>query len=139
MAELMPIAAAAGYAPDVTVCAGDLPAGRPSPLMMWYAMAVLGVWPAHDVVKVDDTPPGIGEGQAAGTWTIGVALTGNYSGLSAAELVALPAAARQALRPGDAGTRGSRRGHGDRRHRRASRGGGGDSARLARGERPRAG
>ena len=57
---------ASGYAPELTVCAGDLPAGRPSPLMMWYAMAKLGVWPAATVVKVDDTAPGIGEGKAAG-------------------------------------------------------------------------
>jgi phosphonoacetaldehyde hydrolase len=92
MAELAPIAAAAGYAPEVTVCAGDLPAGRPSPLMMWHAMAALGVWPAETVVKVDDTPPGIGEGVNAGTWTIGLALTGNIAGLSAEELAALPEA-----------------------------------------------
>ena len=59
MDVLMPIAAAGGYAPEVTVCAGDLPAGRPSPLMMWHAMAAMGVWPAWSVVKVDDTPPGI--------------------------------------------------------------------------------
>jgi phosphonoacetaldehyde hydrolase len=94
MQELAPLAAAAGYAPDLTVCAGDLPAGRPSPLMMWYAMATLGVWPAATVVKVDDTAPGIGEGVAAGTWTVGVTLTGNEVGLSAAELAALPEADR---------------------------------------------
>jgi phosphonoacetaldehyde hydrolase len=98
MNELLPIAAAAGYAPEVTVCAGDLPAGRPSPLMMWYAMAKLGVWPAETVVKVDDTPPGIGEGVAAGTWTVGVALSGNIAGLSTAELAALPESRRAALR-----------------------------------------
>jgi len=86
MAELMPLAAAAGYTPDITVCAGDLPEGRPAPLMMWHAMAALGAWPASTVVKVDDTTPGIGEGRNAGTWTVGVALTGNYAGLSADEL-----------------------------------------------------
>jgi phosphonoacetaldehyde hydrolase len=93
-----PIAAAAGYAPEFTVCAGDLPAGRPTPLMMWYAMARLGVWPAECVVKVDDTAPGIGEGKAAGTWTVGVALSGNVTGLSAEELAALPAERLPALR-----------------------------------------
>lgn len=96
--EVAPIAAAAGYAPEFTVCAGDLPAGRPSPLMMWHAMAKLGVWPAETVVKVDDTAPGIGEGVAAGTWTIGVALTGNAVGLSAEELAALSEAERAPLR-----------------------------------------
>jgi phosphonoacetaldehyde hydrolase len=98
MEVLMPIAAADGYVPDVTVCAGDLPAGRPSPLMMWHAMAHLGVWPASSVVKVDDTPPGIGEGLAAGTWTVGLALTGNIAGLSAAELTALSEPDRAAIR-----------------------------------------
>lgn len=98
MDVLEPLAAAAGYAPELTVCAGDLPAGRPSPLMMWYAMAKLGVWPAATVVKVDDTAPGIGEGKAAGTWTVGIALTGNAAGLSAEELAALPQAERARLR-----------------------------------------
>lgn len=98
MDELAPLAAAAGYAPEIIVCAGDLPAGRPSPLMMWYAMAKMGVWPAAAVVKVDDTPPGIAEGVAAGTWTVGLALTGNIAGLSAEELVALSDAERSAIR-----------------------------------------
>ena len=98
MQRLLPVAAAAGYAPEIVVCAGDLPAGRPSPLMMWHAMAQMGVWPASSVVKVDDTPVGIGEGRAAGTWTVGVALTGNIAGLPAAELAALPAAKRASLR-----------------------------------------
>lgn len=98
MQAVLPRAAAAGYVPEVVVCAGDLPAGRPSPLMMWHAMAALGVWPADRVVKVDDTPVGLGEGVAAGTWTVGVALTGNIAGLSAAALAALPPAARAALR-----------------------------------------
>jgi phosphonoacetaldehyde hydrolase len=98
MDVLEPIAAATGYAPELTVCAGDLPAGRPTPLMMWYAMAKLGVWPAASVVKVDDTAPGIGEGRAAGTWTIGIALTGNAAGLSAEELAALSHTERARLR-----------------------------------------
>ena len=99
MDRLLPVAAAAaGYVPEVVVCAGDLPAGRPSPLMMWHAMAAMGVWPAACVAKVDDTPVGIGEGVAAGTWTVGVALTGNIAGLSARQLAALDAAQRQSLR-----------------------------------------
>jgi phosphonoacetaldehyde hydrolase len=87
MAELAPLAAA-----------GRSPAGRPSPLMMWHAMAALGVWPAETVVKVDDTPPGIGEGLNAGTWTVGLALTGNIAGLSAEELAALPETERAVIR-----------------------------------------
>ena len=98
MEKLLPVAAAGGYAPEIVVCAGDLPAGRPSPLMMWYALARMGIWPADRVVKVDDTPVGIGEGVAAGTWTIGLALTGNICGLSAAELSAAAPAEVDAIR-----------------------------------------
>ena len=98
MDVLEPLAAAAGYVPEITVCAGELPTGRPSPLMMWYAMAKMGVWPAWSVVKVDDTIAGIGEGVSAGTWTVGLSLSGNMAGLSADELAALPAAERTALR-----------------------------------------
>jgi phosphonoacetaldehyde hydrolase len=98
MAELAPLAAAQGFAPEVTVCAGDLPAGRPAPLQMWHAMATMGVWPAAAVVKLDDTPPGIGEARAACCWAIGAALTGNIVGLSAAELAALPEPEREAHR-----------------------------------------
>jgi phosphonoacetaldehyde hydrolase len=97
MDVLEPLAAASGYTPELTVCAGDLPAGRPSPLMMWYAMARLGVWPAECVVKVDDTAPGVGEGRAAGAWTVGIALTGNAVGLSAEELAAVPSQERARL------------------------------------------
>jgi phosphonoacetaldehyde hydrolase len=98
MDVVMPIAKAAGYDPEITVCAGDLPAGRPSPLMMWYAMAKLGVYPAVAVVKVDDTIAGIGEGVAAGTWNVGLSLSGNMAGYSAEELAALPAAEIAAVR-----------------------------------------
>lgn len=98
MRRLAPVAAAQGFAPEVMVCAGDLAAGRPAPLQMWKAMAEMGVWPASAVVKVDDTPPGIGEGRAAGTWAVGVALSGNIAGLTEAELAALPESERAALR-----------------------------------------
>jgi phosphonoacetaldehyde hydrolase len=98
MQRLAPLAAAQGFAPEVMVCAGDLAAGRPAPLQMWKAMAEMGVWPASAVIKVDDTPPGIGEGRAAGSWAVGVALSGNIAGLTEAELTALPEAERTALR-----------------------------------------
>lgn len=98
MAELAPLAAAQGFVPEVTVCAGDLAAGRPAPLQMWHAMAALGVWPAAAVLKLDDTPPGIGEARAAGTWAVGVALTGNIAGWSAEEIATVPAAEIAAAR-----------------------------------------
>lgn len=98
MEKLMPLAASAGYVPDNVVCAGDLAAGRPSPLMMYRTFADIGVWPPSSCVKLDDTEPGIAEGLAAGTWTVGLALSGNAAGLSKAELDRLAPDERAALR-----------------------------------------
>jgi len=98
MEPLLPLARVQGYVPDNLVCAGDLAAGRPTPLMMYRCFADLGVWPAEAVVKVDDTVPGLAEGRAAGCWTIGVAMSGNALGLSLDELGALPEQDRRARR-----------------------------------------
>lgn len=104
MEPLLPLAAEQGYTPDNLVCAGDLPAGRPTPLMMYRCFLDLAVWPAAAVVKVDDTEPGIAEGLAAGCWTVGVAMTGNAVGLTAAELGGLDPGERERRRS-DAGER----------------------------------
>ena len=98
MARLLPVAAARGYAPDNLVCAGDLAAGRPTPLMMYRCFADLGVYPPSAVVKVDDTEPGIEEAVAAGSWAVGVTLSGNLCGLAETELAALSAPERDAIR-----------------------------------------
>jgi len=98
MERLVPRAAAAGFAPDNLVCAGDLAGGRPGPMMMYRCFLDLDVWPAAAVVKVDDTAPGIAEGLAAGAWTVAVALSGNAMGLSPAELDTLAPGARAARR-----------------------------------------
>ena len=91
MAPLLPVAAKQGYAPDSLVCAGDLAQGRPSPLMMYQTFINLGIWHPWATVKVDDTEVGIEEGLNAGTWTVGVALSGNVFGLNPEETAALPA------------------------------------------------
>lgn len=96
MAKVLPRAAAAGYEPDNLVCAGELAQGRPSPLMMYRTMADLGVYPPSAIVKVDDTTPGIEEGLAAGTWTVGITASGNEVGLSLEEWLALAPADRRA-------------------------------------------
>ncbi len=98
MARVLPLAAAQGYAPDNLVCAGDLADGRPTPLMMYRCFADLGVFPPAAVVKIDDTEPGIAEGLAAGTWTVGVSISGNCVGLSLEEWEATPADEQAALR-----------------------------------------
>jgi phosphonoacetaldehyde hydrolase len=92
MAKVLPLAAAQGYEPDNLVCAGDLAEGRPSALMMYRTFLDLEVWPAHAVVKVDDTGVGIAEGLNAGCWTVAVAVSGNAFGLNPAETAALSAA-----------------------------------------------
>lgn len=82
-------AARQGFEPDCIVCTDEVPAGRPSPLMLYLALARLGAHPASRVVKVDDTAPGIVEGLAAGCWTVGISATGNGVGLTQAELNSL--------------------------------------------------
>lgn len=89
MAKVLPLAAAQGYEPDNLVCAGDLAEARPSAMMMYRTFLDLGVWPAHTVVKVDDTGVGIAEGLNAGCWTVAVAVSGNAFGLNPAETAAL--------------------------------------------------
>ena len=83
-----------GYEPDFTICADDVPAGRPAPWMCWENARRLNVFPAAAMVKIDDTPVGIEAGLNAGMWTVGVAMTGNETGLSQTEAAALPAADR---------------------------------------------
>jgi phosphonoacetaldehyde hydrolase len=65
--------------------------------MLWQALVTIDAWPAGACVKVDDAEVGIGEGRAAGCWTVGVAASGNGVGLSLAEFEALPLAGRRAL------------------------------------------
>jgi phosphonoacetaldehyde hydrolase len=87
-----------GYEPDSTVCASDVPAGRPYPYMCLQNVINLQVWPVEACVKVDDTVPGIEEGLNSGMWSIGLAVSGNEVGLSLADWTALPAAEQETRR-----------------------------------------
>ena len=91
MGILVAEAKARGYDPDSTVCATDVPAGRPEPWMCLQNAMNLGVYPMESIVKVGDTLPDIEEGLNAGMWTIGLAKTGNEIGLNEAEIAALTA------------------------------------------------
>jgi phosphonoacetaldehyde hydrolase len=82
-----------GYEPDSTVCASDVPAGRPYPYMCLQNVINLQVSPVDACVKIDDTLPGVEEGLNAGMWTIGLAVSGNEIGL--------PLEAVRALEPSD--------------------------------------
>ncbi len=95
MADILPAAAAQGYAPEVVVCAGETPSGRPAPLMTWKALIALDAWPARACIKVDDAPVGIEEGRLAGCWTVGLSGSGNGVGLDLETYAALPAVERR--------------------------------------------
>jgi phosphonoacetaldehyde hydrolase len=82
-----------GYEPDSTVCASDVPHGRPYPYMCLQNVINLGVSPVEACVKIDDTRPGIEEGLNAAMWTIGLAVSGNEIGLPLKEVKKLPKAA----------------------------------------------
>jgi len=84
-----------GYEPDATVCASDVPAGRPEPWMCLANAQTLGIFPMEACVKIGDTLPDIDEGLNAGMWTIGLAKTGNEVGLNEQEIAELPAAELQ--------------------------------------------
>lgn len=86
MEHVIPVAAEQGYMPDNVVCSDDLKEGRPGPLGMYKCCVDLCVHPVTSLIKVDDTVPGIQEGASAGCLTIGVALSGNYVGLTVDEL-----------------------------------------------------
>lgn len=88
--ELLKVEAARrGYVPDSSVCASQVPAGRPYPWMIMQNMMNTGVYPPEAVVKVGDTRPDIAEGLNAGVWTVGLAKTGNEMGLRPEEIEAL--------------------------------------------------
>jgi phosphonoacetaldehyde hydrolase len=87
-----------GYEPDSTVCASDVPAGRPFPHMCLQNAINLRVSTVEACVKVDDTVPGVEEGLNAGMWTVALAVSGNEVGLSLTEWQALPPAEQAAKR-----------------------------------------
>lgn len=91
MALLLKEAKRRGYEPDSIVCASDVPAGRPEPWMCFRNAENLGVYPMQTIVKIGDTLADIYEGLNAGTWTIGLAKTGNELCLNEKEIEALPA------------------------------------------------
>jgi HAD superfamily hydrolase (TIGR01509 family) len=60
---------------DVTVAGDEVTNGKPAPDMFLLAAERLGVAPA-DCIVIEDSPPGVQAGVAAGMHTIGVARTG---------------------------------------------------------------
>jgi phosphonoacetaldehyde hydrolase len=89
MTVLQAEAARRGYMPDSTVCATQVPAGRPHPYMCLQNAINLQTYPMEAIVKIGDTLPDIEEGLNAGMWTIGLAKTGNELGLTEEQIAAL--------------------------------------------------
>ena len=96
MANLIPLAAEGGYAPDLWVCPDDVGQGRPAPWMAFHAARQLGVYPMSTFVKVGDTPVDVEEGHAAGMWVVSVVRSGNGVGLAEADLAAMASGERAA-------------------------------------------
>jgi len=76
---LLMAAEAQGFVPDCTVAGDEVENGaRPKPFMVYKNLDKLDIHPIESVIKVDDTVGGIGEGLAAGCWTVGVSRYSNY-------------------------------------------------------------
>lgn len=86
-----------GYIPDAATNSSDVAVGRPAPWMIYKIMEMLNIHPAASVVNVGDTPVDIETGLNAGVWSLGVAATGNETGLNADELAALQENEREIL------------------------------------------
>lgn len=81
MTPLIEIARAQGFQPALVVCCDDVARSRPDPMGMQACLQAMGLQgKASQVIKVDDTAPGLAEGLAAGAWTVGVAISGNALG-----------------------------------------------------------
>jgi phosphonoacetaldehyde hydrolase len=81
MTPLIEIARTQGFTPALVVCCDDVARSRPDPMGMQACLQAMGLQgKASQVIKVDDTAPGLAEGLAAGAWTVGVAVSGNALG-----------------------------------------------------------
>ena len=87
---LLQEAKAQGYTPDCAICPDDVGAGRPLPWMIYENAVRMKVWPLEAMVKIGDTVSDIEEGRNAGTWSVGIAQTGNMIGLPQEQWQALP-------------------------------------------------
>ncbi len=79
-------AAAKGYAPDCWVTSDGMPAGRPSPYMIYQNMINLSVSSPSEVIKIGDTIADIREGVNAGVYSVGVVLGSSDLGLNQEEV-----------------------------------------------------
>lgn len=85
-----------GYFPDTYTSSSQVPKGRPFWYMVEENMRQAGVVDPEEVLKVGDTRGDMQEGKAmraishSGTWTLGLATTGNYVGKLWKEIIKTP-------------------------------------------------
>ena len=84
-------AAVEGFSPHASICATEVPAGRPAPWMIYRCMETLDVYPPQRVVNIGDTAVDVASARNAGVWSIGVAASGNELGMSHDEIRRLEA------------------------------------------------
>lgn len=89
MEVVLDCAARQDFVPDAACCAADVAAGRPAPWMIYRCMEHLGSFPPAMIVNLGDTLPDVMSGRNAGTWSVGVVMTGNMIGLDRREISAL--------------------------------------------------
>ena len=101
MTPLIEKAYAQGFEPALVICCDDVLRSRPDPMGMNLCLKAMQLEnQAHQVIKVDDTAPGLAEGLASGCWTVAVAASGNALGWTHADwLHASEAEKTQALIP----------------------------------------
>jgi phosphonoacetaldehyde hydrolase len=86
MTPLIEKAYAQGFEPALVICCDDVLRSRPDPMGMNLCLKAMQLEnQAHQVIKVDDTAPGLAEGLASGCWTVAVAASGNALGWTHAE------------------------------------------------------
>lgn len=89
VAALQPLMHQHGWVPEVLVCQGDVPVGRPAPYMNQVAAMRLGAPDVAGCVVVGDTVADVEAARNAGMWAVGVTLTGGQVGLGWEALRAL--------------------------------------------------
>ena len=67
---------------DVSICADDVPTGRPAPYMIFKAMEAAGVQDVNKVIKLGDTPFDMLAGSRAGLRGVVGVLSGSHTALS---------------------------------------------------------
>jgi phosphonoacetaldehyde hydrolase len=87
-----------GYRPDYTICADDVPAGRPAHWMIFRRMEACDVYPPAAVIKVGDTLIDIEDGRNAGVWSVGIVDPSNLMGLTEEEFAAVRPVEKDARR-----------------------------------------